>query len=236
MARAQIKQERREQILDGLFDAIANGAGRGGRNASITDIAEESGIARGALHYYFSSKQEMICCLMRRLGDAYIQNLDGYIRHRLTQAANTDHTPIASNSVAIDALFAFHFGGDVARIERLLSVWIDFWGRATTDQQITDVVFSVQERARQICLFVVEQTCDTQQLLASWRHLSASEQRMYAATLLCLVEGGLLQWRIAQEQQFPLDRTALRQALTQCAYAQRDALLQKLLFANPSHI
>jgi AcrR family transcriptional regulator len=202
MARSDTREKRREQILDGLFDAMAKDGTRG---ASISEIAVAAGIARGALHYYFSSKEEIRVSLMRHLGERYLSGLRAYI----------DRTIESGTAPAriVHSLVRFHFGGDDAHTERLLTVWIDFWGSAPSDGVLNEVVLDVQEQARTICWRVIAMT------RPELAPLDDDERRARSAALLALVEGALLQWRIALRTVAPLDKQALRGALADAALA-----------------
>jgi len=189
----------RARILDALFAVISSsGVGR----ASVTEIAEAAGVARGALHYYFDSKDEVLGALMRRLGDEYVGRATAFL-DREESRGRTDR--IAA------ALARWHFSGDVGEAERLMSVWIDFWGQAPTQPAIGAVVFAVQERARAFCQRAV--LLQRPELTGA----PAAAQRIWGATLLSIIEGGLLQWRVAARAATPLDRDALGDALARAA-------------------
>src|SRR4051812_28503185 len=79
MARPAVAAERRAQILDAMYEVIAE---NGLAGASVTDIAEAAGVARGALHYFFANKDELESSLMRRLGERYVGQLGASVeRH-----------------------------------------------------------------------------------------------------------------------------------------------------------
>ncbi len=208
MARPAVKDERREQILEGLFEAMAR---EGSAGASITDIAKAAGIARGALHYYFSSKDEIRRSLMVHLGHDYTSSLERSLDKAEARAASAAGDDDAG--ALLRALVRWHFSGDEERSTRLLAVWIDFWGQAATDDGLNGVVLDVQERARALCaralLFARPELCA----------LSDDTRRHCAAALLALVEGGLLQWRVAAGSQAALDRQALTARISDAALA-----------------
>jgi AcrR family transcriptional regulator len=193
------RDQNRTRILDALF-AVMSSSGVGG--ASVTEIAEAAGVARGALHYYFDSKDEVVGALMRRLGDGYVERMQAFLA-REEQRGRADGI--------VGALARWHFSGDVVEAERLMSVWIDFWGQAATQPAIGAVVFEVQERARALCTHAVM----LQRPDLADAHDEA--RRTFGATILAIVEGGLLQWRIATRAACPLDREALGCALATAA-------------------
>ena len=56
-------EESRRQVLDA---AIATLATRGAANASIQDIADAAGLSKGAVHYHFASKDELLERVLER--------------------------------------------------------------------------------------------------------------------------------------------------------------------------
>jgi TetR/AcrR family fatty acid metabolism transcriptional regulator len=195
------REKQRARILDALF-AVMSSSGTTG--ASVTEIADAAGLSRGSLHYYFESKDEVVGALMRRLGDGYLGGLQSFADR--VESGGRSQTAVA-------ALCRWHFSGDADHSFRLLSVWIDFWGQAATHPVVGAVVLDVQERARTVCSRVV---------LLQRPELALrpdADRRLMGATVLSLIEGGLLQWRIAARSGLPLDRRALGEALAQAAHA-----------------
>src|SRR5690606_32352805 len=86
-------------------------------------------------------------------------------------------------------------------------------GQAPTDDGLNGVVLDVQERARELCARAL--------LFArpELRALPDDERRLCAATLLALVAGGLLQWRVAAGSSAALPRQALAARITDAALA-----------------
>lgn len=209
MARPPVREERRAQILDAMYGVIA---ARGLTGASVSEIAEAAGIARGALHYFFASKEEITASLMRRLGARYVDELAAYLDRRI-EKAKAD--PGRRDQLVADVA-RWHFRGDLDEGHRRLSVWIDFWGQAASQPVIRDVVVEVQEGARDSL---------RRALLAQRPELAVLEEthpealRAHAAALLALVEGGLLQWRMAAGSPLALERDALGDAIADAAAA-----------------
>src|SRR4051812_30278033 len=100
MGRPAVRGERRGQILGAMYAVIAE---RGLAGASVTEIAEAAGIARGALHYFFASKDEITSSLMRRLGERYVGDLGTYIERRIDKGAVVR---------LVGDVAAWHFKGD----------------------------------------------------------------------------------------------------------------------------
>jgi AcrR family transcriptional regulator len=194
------REKHRARILDAVFSVMSSSGVVG---ASVSEIAEAAGVARGALHYYFDSKEDVLGALMRRLGDGYVARLQAFL-DREQQRGRAEFV--------VGGLARWHFSGDVDEAERLMSVWIDFWGQAPTQAAIGAVVFETQERARALC---------TRAVLLQRPELAAADAetlRVFGATVLSIIEGGLLQWRVASRAAAPLDRSALGASLAVVAH------------------
>ena len=61
--RPRIAPQRRRQIVEALFRCMAR---KGYANVSITDIAEEARVARGAINFFFTGKDEILAALLDR--------------------------------------------------------------------------------------------------------------------------------------------------------------------------
>lgn len=204
MARPTVKDERRTQILDALYAVVAE---RGGMGASITEIAEQAGVARGALHYFFENKGEITASLMERLGERYLESLDAFLQRRMAHA----QTDVGMRARLVAEVARYHFRGDADDAMRRITVWIDYWGQAASQPEIRGVVQDIQERVRQLI---------ARALVAQRPELAALDDahlRAHAASVLALIEGGLLQWRVAADSAHPLDREVLGAAIAQAA-------------------
>lgn len=64
MSRSDVSEQRREQILDAAQNVFAR---FGFERARVDDIVQESGLSKGALYWYFKSKDEIIQGLLDRI-------------------------------------------------------------------------------------------------------------------------------------------------------------------------
>ncbi len=62
-SQTDLEQERRKQILDAAEKVFTQ---RGFNKARMDDIVAESGLSKGALYWYYKSKDEIILALMDR--------------------------------------------------------------------------------------------------------------------------------------------------------------------------
>lgn len=64
MSRAELSEVRRNQIIEAAINVFTR---RGFRNATMDDIVRESGLSKGALYWYFKSKDDIIVGLIDHL-------------------------------------------------------------------------------------------------------------------------------------------------------------------------
>jgi AcrR family transcriptional regulator len=213
LARRTVQHERREQILEAVFQAAAQGGIAG---ASVSEIAERAGVARGAIHYFFANKDDVTTSLMRSLGDRYLAGLSAYLDRVIVR--DLERTNGSDRMDAVRALVRFHFDHKGTDVDKLLTVWIDFWGQAASKPAIGDVVRTVQNTARGLCLRALRHA------RPELAHVDDEALRHTAATLLAVIEGGLLQWRIGLGSETALHRTELCGAIANMAIAAVRAL------------
>jgi TetR/AcrR family transcriptional regulator, fatty acid metabolism regulator protein len=174
MSRKVVAPLRREQILNGLFSAMSK---KGFEAVSISDIARESGVARGVLHYYFTNKEEMLLELNRILTDNYHSHLQKYVARY--------ETPLEK----LKAFIRFHSTGQEREVNELAGVWVEFWGKAAGGHHVAESVAGLQIKLRaMIDGFLREGIKD-----GSIRKVNTGPT---AVAILGAVEGLLLQWRV----------------------------------------
>ena len=60
MPRKSVAPERREQIIEALFQCLAE---NGHESVTVKDIAKKAGLHYGVIHYYFKSKDEIVSAM-----------------------------------------------------------------------------------------------------------------------------------------------------------------------------
>lgn len=76
MPRKVIAPQRREQIAQALFDCLAD---NGHETVTVKDIAERANVHYGVIHYYFTSKDEIVT----EMADAIITRYEGLLLERI---------------------------------------------------------------------------------------------------------------------------------------------------------
>jgi AcrR family transcriptional regulator len=212
--RPTVRLERRDQILDGLADVASIG---GLRAASLNDVAKAAGMTKSALHHFFDSKEQIEVAFVRRIGQRYTTNLKWRCEREKARCA--EHPPYARAEV-LEALVRHHFEAPPAKAERLLNMWLDFWGAAATRPELRATVHAIQEDARDI---FTDAILFARPALAT---MPRERLRLLAAAVLAIVEGGLLQWRVAHGSASPLPAEDLARTLAFVASAHVDAWMK----------
>ena len=116
MPRPDVSEERREQILDAAVQVFAE---RGLHEARMDDIAERSGLSKGALYLYYKSKDAIIAALMRQFFNLGMRDLErlrkgeGPVSERLL--AYTRHVAAEMQRMMSVASLAWEFYAIAAR-------------------------------------------------------------------------------------------------------------------------
>jgi len=71
--REDVSEERKEQILDAATEVFAQ---KGFDHARMDDIVEETGLSKGALYWYFKSKDDIIFGIMDRMFQLEFRELE----------------------------------------------------------------------------------------------------------------------------------------------------------------
>ncbi len=70
MARPSNTEHRRQEIVNGLMQAMAD---KGYEKASIQSIAKAAGLSPGLIHYHFKTKQEILIALIHQISEQAAQ-------------------------------------------------------------------------------------------------------------------------------------------------------------------
>lgn len=74
--RTDVSEERKTQILDAARDSFTE---RGFHNTRMADIAEASGLSKGALYWYFESKDAIILSLLKKVFEPELRDLQSLL-------------------------------------------------------------------------------------------------------------------------------------------------------------
>jgi len=140
-----LKQERRKQILDAAEKVFTQ---RGFSKARMDDIVAESGLSKGALYWYYKSKDEIILALMDRFFAGEMQAEEELI--------STEGDARQQLEVFFDAAFK-----DIRRFEERMSLGYEFFSLAARTEEVRDAIRGYYRRYQAILSQIIQQGIDS---------------------------------------------------------------------------
>jgi len=86
--RPDVSDERKSQIIEAAMNVFSR---LGINKARMDDIADESGLSKGALYWYFKSKDEIIAAILGSIVDRELDALKIFIEQEGSAAARLNH-------------------------------------------------------------------------------------------------------------------------------------------------
>jgi AcrR family transcriptional regulator len=174
--RPDVSEERKNQILD----AAAAVFGRlGFHEARMDDIVRESGLSKGTLYWYFTSKDAIITGLMQRIFDLGMSGLrkledaDGPVRERLLE-------------------YTRRLGDDFQRLSAVQSIAVEFVAVAARHKTVRQFLKEYFKQYRATVAGLIAQGIAR----GEFRAVDADG---VATTLAALYEGLVLLWFVDRE-------------------------------------
>jgi len=122
--RADVSEERRGQILDAAASVFAR---LGVRESRMDDIVAEADLSKGALYWYFKSKDDLVAAFIERLFARGIENFRAFLKTE--QSFRSGLTAIAHYMVA-----------DLREIAPMRSVVLEYYALAARDARVRERV------------------------------------------------------------------------------------------------
>ncbi len=179
--RPDVSEARSAQILEAAMTVFAR---QGFHQARMDDIAEETGLSKGALYLYFKSKDAIIAALLKAL-----------LARELAQARRI----VQRTEPALDRLNAFVdvVVQDFSKMLPMMSVYLEFLSQAFRRQAVRDAIRESFSDFRAILIELVEQGIAA----GEFRRV---EPEAAALAIGALIEGMVLLW-VYDSQRVELD-------------------------------
>ncbi|MBU2645867.1 TetR/AcrR family transcriptional regulator [bacterium] len=124
MGRKNVQQERRLQILKGLNRCLLK---KPYRETTIKDIAAETGINHGMLHYYYRDKEDILLNFVEYILDKYKQAFVGWIESQ-------DFS--GSSEKAVGRAILIYLNEKITLNKNLSKVFIALWEVSLTNRKV----------------------------------------------------------------------------------------------------
>jgi AcrR family transcriptional regulator len=168
-----ISEVRREQILEAATSVFAR---YGFHKARMDDIVEEAGLSKGAVYWYFDSKDEIIAEILERFLKRELNNLQFFLDER--KSAGTRLKEIAQ-----------HLAGEFEKMAELMPIAYEFYAAATREEKIRQSINAYFDDYHQLLRGLIRQGIQE----GEFRDVDPDQ---VATSLIALFEGLILLWVI----------------------------------------
>ena len=169
--RPNVSEERRDQILDAASELFAD---RGIHGSRIDDIVKKTGLSKGAIYWYFKSKDDILIGILDRMFNREFIELDKILKLDL-------------NAIEKLSFFTDKTLQDLSGILRLLPLSYEFLSLAFRRKFVQDTFKRYLNRYLEVIENIVRQGVQS----GDFRQVDATE---VAIALGAIYEGTLLLW------------------------------------------
>jgi TetR/AcrR family transcriptional repressor of bet genes len=145
MARKDIKDVRRVQLIEATIDSIAK---YGFARTTLADVARQAKLSQGIVSFYFDSKEALLIATLRHMVEAY----EAFSAAAVARAGQ-------SPAARLEALVAADFDPAMAS-RKQVTVWYAFWGETRWRKEFLDLctrwAADYQERTRALIQQVID--------------------------------------------------------------------------------
>lgn len=167
----QITEKRRRQILDAAIQVFSE---RGFHGARMDDIVKQSGLSKGALYWYFESKDQLIETI---LDDFFEQELV------LLRAAASASGTVSERLKAFTVILV----QDMQKMPAFLPIAFEFYAAATRQSPIRDTLQRHFRDYRSALMTMLDQGVESGEL-------RQVDTESFAVGLMALLDGLTLWW------------------------------------------
>ncbi len=172
--RPDVSEERRNQILDTAEDVFAK---RGFDEAKMDDIAQRSGLSKGAVYWYFKKKDDIIGALLERV---FRRNIVALRR------IATEPTTVKERLLHC----AEQTSRDFQALSRLMPVALEFYAVALRQRSVRKHLASMYDELLSIFIPLMDEGMRNGEL-------AATDARRAATLMIAIYEGLGLIWTIS---------------------------------------
>lgn len=170
-AKDELEQQRKKQILDAAERVFSE---RGFDKARMDDIVQESGLSKGALYWYYKSKDALIRALLDRVFISEMQDAEQLVEMEASASARLQ-------------LFVEHAVREYKRFEKLLPLAYEFIALAYRSKAVRETLVGYYEHYADLIAQVVQQGVEQGEF-------KPCDPQTAALTLIGMYEGIALLW------------------------------------------
>ncbi len=169
--RPDVSEERKEQILEAATEVFIRA---GFHKARMDDIAKQAGLSKGALYWYFDSKDAIIQGIMDRMFAREFEQMNAFIDAEMPAREKLE-------------LYLEMTVEDIARFEALMPIMYEFWAMLLRKKRVKEVLGSYYKGFFDILIPIIQQGIDR----GEFRDVNAED---VAVTVGAFIEGMFVLW------------------------------------------
>jgi len=166
-----VSQERKQQIMEAALKVFSR---EGLHTARMDDIAEEAGLSKGALYWYFNSKDKIIASLLTNFFDREISKIEEWVMQ--------DDSARNLLQSLIDLIVE-----DLLSIKPFMSIIYEFWAMSFRNKRVGKFIRDSMHRYLDLIIPVVQRGIDR----GEFKALDATDVAMAFGSI---IEGSILLW------------------------------------------
>jgi AcrR family transcriptional regulator len=142
--RPDVSQARREQIITAAVSVFTR---LGFHEARMDDIVQESGLSKGALYWYFKSKDDIIAAIMDRFIDREIEGMESALKLE---------APVAEKLLRLHEMFIEEMRDMIG----LMPILYEFYAAATRKASVRKALLRFFQPMRKLLSALLQQGID----------------------------------------------------------------------------
>ncbi len=139
--RPDVSHERREQIITAAVSVFSR---LGFHEARMDDIVQESGLSKGALYWYFKSKDDIITAIMNRFIDREIEGMESALKQE---------APVSEKLLRLHEMFI----EEMWEMMGLMPILYEFYAAATRKPSVRKALLRFFEPMRKLLSALLKQ-------------------------------------------------------------------------------
>ncbi len=169
--RPDVSEERKAQILEAATEVFSRA---GFHKARMDDIAKQAGLSKGALYWYFDSKNAIIQGIMDLMFSREFEKMGAFIDAEIPAREKLERYL----EMTVE---------DIARFESLLPIMYEFWAMLLRKKRVKQVLGSYYQGFFDIAIPIIQQGIDS----GEFRQMNAAD---VAVTIGAFIEGLFVLW------------------------------------------
>jgi AcrR family transcriptional regulator len=174
--RPDVSEERKAQILEAATEVFSQA---GFHKARMDDIAKQAGLSKGALYWYFESKNAIIQGIMDLMFSREFEKMGAFINTEMPAKEKLERYL----EMAVE---------DITRFESLLPIMYEFWAMLLRKKQVREVLGSYYQGFFDIMIPIIQQGIDS----GEFREVNPED---VAVTIGAFIEGLFVLWAAIPE-------------------------------------